>query len=536
MALQVRKAIKEDFEKLLKLVWFQKEPREKSGEFLEISQPLSKVARFYEWLRNVIDIKEEHLLRRNAIFRIIRREIVIEGKKNNLAYHLLKELIAGGYLASNAVLESEVKEYEAIIQKYQKLVRNFSFVEDKEKIDWWLSVASVEIDKKLSPDFYQKEKIISSIAFKGLKNLISNLPDNFSEKDFEVLLKLSILKIIFKYDLPVLRERLINSHLPNWNEVNDLENIGLEKLEELRIFIEKKIRDPYLVKVSRFVKRYALFFWLLDDSLNEALILSDNFEEFRSKVLNEDSFKAIVERSYFKRLKKSEEKLGRLTIRSIFFLLLTKTILALIFELPYDLYIEKRTDYTPLFVNIIFHPLFLGFLAYSFKLKKPQPDLATKGVEEMFFEVEKSEIVKPVKIMPPRSRKAENLLKFAWLVSFFVVFGLIVRILCYLNFNIVSIFFFIFFLTLVSYLGWRARNIVSEAMILKEKSTFLSLLVDFFSLPVIKMGERLSAGLPNLNVFIFLMDFIIESPFKAILKGLEEWFAFLKEKKEEIEI
>ncbi len=533
--LEIKPSIKQIFEKLLDFFWQKKFPQEKSGTFLEFSKPLSRVAKSYEWLRNIIDIKEEHLLRRNAIFRVLRREIILEGKRQNLALSLLKEMIAGGYVPEKSILEEEVFQYEQIIQKYLFLIEGLSVIEAKQEIDWWLSVASVEIDNKLSPRFYEQEKLISQLALARYKELVLNHPKDLSEKDLEVLLYLSVLKIIFKYDKAVLQERLLNYYLPNWNKVKDLSDISRQDIENVRLLIEDKISHPYLVKTNRFVKKYALVFWLLGDSLEEASLLSDSFEEFKQKILDKQNLGNIVERAYFKRLAKSKEKLSRLTVRSIIFLLLTKTILALIFELPYDIYVVRQTNFYPLMANILFHPFLLGVLALSFNKKKPQVDLAKESVWEMFFIAEKENLVLPKKIVPLRSQRMEESLKFFWAVSFFLVFGFIIWLLYQFDFNAVSIFFFLFFLTLVSYLGWRARNIVQEVVVVQEKASFLNSFLTFFSLPIIKIGERLSTSLPNLNVFIFLMDFVIETPFKALLKGLEEWFGFLKEKKEEIQ-
>ena len=46
---------------------------------LQVSELISKMAFFYEKIRNTVDYKEDHLLRKNAIARILKRQIVIEG-------------------------------------------------------------------------------------------------------------------------------------------------------------------------------------------------------------------------------------------------------------------------------------------------------------------------------------------------------------------------------------------------------------------------------------------------------------------------
>ena len=44
------------------------------------------------------------------------------------------------------------------------------------------------------------------------------------------------------------------------------------------------------------------------------------------------------------------------------------------------------------------------------------------------------------------------------------------------------------------------------------------------------MSEKFS----KINVFIFVLDFVIEAPFKSFMKITEEWMDYVHEKKEEI--
>ena len=81
---------------------------------------------YYEKIRNSVDYEEEHLLRKNAIERILRRQIIIEGvikesKSENIAKHLLAELIRAAYLPNNQIPESKIDEVSHVITKYIKL-------------------------------------------------------------------------------------------------------------------------------------------------------------------------------------------------------------------------------------------------------------------------------------------------------------------------------------------------------------------------------------------------------------------------------
>ena len=71
-------------------------------------------------------------------------------------------------------------------------------------------------------------------------------------------------------------------------------------------------------------------------------------------------------------------------------------------------------------------------------------------------------------------------------------------------------------------------------MIVEGKGNFFSPLFDMFFLPIIRVGRWISLRAPRVNIFLFFFDFIIEAPFKAAIKLIEGWLAFLREKKEEI--
>ena len=73
-----------------------------------------------------------------------------------------------------------------------------------------------------------------------------------------------------------------------------------------------------------------------------------------------------------------------------------------------------------------------------------------------------------------------------------------------------------------------------EMVVLKRKENFFTSILDFFFLPIVRMGYWLSMNLSKINIAVFLLDFVIEAPFKLVIKVFEQWFAFLREKKEEV--
>ena len=93
---------------------------------------------------------------------------------------------------------------------------------------------------------------------------------------------------------------------------------------------------------------------------------------------------------------------------------------------------------------------------------------------------------------------------------------------------------FIVFLTLVSFFGLRVRQLAKDLVVLDRRDNLLSVTIDFFSIPIVRAGRWLSVNFSKINVFVFVLDVIIEAPFKLIVDLFEDWFAYMREKREEI--
>lgn len=93
---------------------------------IKVSELVSRLSFVYEKVRNAVDYDEDHLLRKNAIARILKRQVIIEGvikevDAQNLSHHLLTELIRGGYLPNNEIPERKIYEIGNLLDKYIQL-------------------------------------------------------------------------------------------------------------------------------------------------------------------------------------------------------------------------------------------------------------------------------------------------------------------------------------------------------------------------------------------------------------------------------
>jgi lysylphosphatidylglycerol synthetase-like protein (DUF2156 family) len=128
----------------------------------------------------------------------------------------------------------------------------------------------------------------------------------------------------------------------------------------------------------------------------------------------------------------------------------------------------------------------------------------------------------------------ETIFSALWFLSILLVFGIIVSILTRLHFNYLSQAIFLFFIAVVSFLSYRIYQTANTYRVITKQNLFAPVL-DFFFVPVIRVGRRFTEGIAQINFILLLIDFIIEAPFKALVGFFEQWFSFLASKREELE-
>jgi len=156
---------------------FQRAKREAMQPKIKVNQALSSLALIYEKIRTAVDFRAEHLFRRVAIERILRRYL-LTGRRNTerLAYELIKELIWSRYLKNESVPVKKVARLSRIITKYcllkDKVLGRKNGVFDQQA-ELLLGLMATEIDELLV-DQSQDEAWIW-----GLSKNFSSLPDQF---------------------------------------------------------------------------------------------------------------------------------------------------------------------------------------------------------------------------------------------------------------------------------------------------------------------------------------------------------------------
>jgi len=531
--------------KLFKVIYEDQNKAEHEEEDIpriKVSELISKMSFYYEKIRNSVDYKEEYLLRKNAIMRILKRQLMIEGglladdfKGNMAAKHLLIELIRAAYLPNNKISENKIDEIAGVIEKYVKL-RKYSIEHGggdydgkNELTKWIITMASCDIEERLG------RSKIENLVINSLQDYLSeviHLRDNSEYKDEkEIQIYIAIQRLFLRFDNDLTSFVLFKYYNSNWR---DADNAYIEEVSKsiiaLRESINLQLEHPLSKQINKIVKRYSGYYSILIDTIsNNPVAVYDSIKS-DPKAFSRD-VKMICEKRY----KSAKSKLRRAAFRSMIYIFLTKSIFAVILEVPVSRWFGEEFNPVALGINITF-PALLLFVAYL--LTKLPSEANTKkiieGVNEIAFEgYERKD---PILMQKPAKRSIwlNAIFGIIYTFTFLVSTIFIIWTLDKVGFNWVSITIFLFFLAFVSFFNLRIRKNIKELIVIEQKESIINLLMDFFYIPIVAVGKWLSEKFARVNIFVFIMDFIIEAPFKIFVEIAEEWTKYVRERKEDI--
>lgn len=502
---------------------------------ISVSQTVSFAAFLYEKMRNAVEFREEHLIRRAAVERMLKRRMILNENGRDIAEPLIKELLWARYYENNTIGEEKIGEIQTIIDKYFFLRNEISAGRGKreqEKIaDFTLQIISCEIEENLNPPY--RLEAFTNYVFQILKPYVKPFNGDNSEKDIQVYI--AVERTFAHNDDPLITYHLLKLQIPEINRITwqSAEKV-LPRYYEAFQRIGRDLNHPLGFNVRNAIKKQIPPFLILRDIFQQN---TPNLEE----ILTDDAkLKYKVDEACRKRYDESSSRLKRTAVRSFIYILLTKVVIALLLEIPYDLYILKSLSYLPIAINVIFPPILMTLIILTVSV--PGDD-NTRRIYQLIKGIIDNDPDTPAAvgsgIIIGKASKSRSIIftslftlfyGFTWLLSF----GSIIYVLSILHFSVVSQAIFIFFVTLVTFFAFRVIQITQEYQVVSREGMF-STIGDFFFLPIIRVGQWLSGEvLQRFNFLIFFLDFIIEMPFKAIVEVFDEWIHFMRLKKEEI--
>jgi hypothetical protein len=558
--------INPDTKKLFQIIYSEKNKKVEVDDDvpkIKVSTLISRVAFFYEKVRNAVDYEEEHLLRKNAIARILRRQIIIEGvlietDGAKIAEHLLVELIRASYLSNNTIPETKIGEVAGLLEKYIRLKDTIAakinaglnlktditeakdLIAEKTKIgNWLLGLAACEIEEILSPNPVKQTVVDSlfSILHKNIK-LPADLP---YEKDLEIQIYLSIGRTFSKLDEDMLSFILFKYYNPGWSAISSGKNLAAAEdsqineiashVASLREKITGQLNHPLIRQLDHIVRVYSLYFSVLSETIE-----GDPAKVYNELQKGEKSFIALVRKVFNNKYLKAKSRLWRAALRGIIYIFLTKSIFVVLIEVPAIKFFNEPINPVSLGINIAFPAVLLFIIvALTRKPRENNTDKIINGVKEIAFVG--SEKKQPLMLRRPARRNwvKDGIFHLIYAASFCFSVFVIVWALNRINFNWVSIIIFLFFLAFVSFFSVLTTKGVKDLIIVDRRENIFTFLTDLFYMPIILVGRWLSSQFSKINVFIFLFDFIIEAPFKVLMEIAEDWTKYVRERRDNVE-
>lgn len=499
-----------------------------SEKKISVNILVSRLASYYEKIRTAMDYGTEETILRRAIERILKRKLVLETNSKSLAAGLVRELVWAGYFADSTVPESIIENVENSIRLYLRLrdiVAQKRLITGVDVNNYFIQLLSSDIDTILLPN--KEKEAMSNFMFHVLKDSVDIADDSKQTRDVQVFL--AIRKNFDKDDIAFLRYKMflqIFGKLTEDNFAKVVENFSSSFRE-----IEYQLSYPKKDRIFNHIKKNTPAFLIFYD------LLMHEKENIYSLVKNEDEFRKRIYEICRVRYKSVRNKVTTAIIRSFVFILVTKAAIALSLEGAFEKIVYHHVQWLTISLNIIIPPLLMIFVGLM--IQTPGDKNSHKifvDINKLLFD-ENPQIVSSNLSLRLKSKVKsvkDRVFSALWFLSIIFVFGIFVEILSRLHFNPLSQAVFIFFIAIISFLSYRIFQ-TANAYTVVRRPNILSPVVDFFFVPIIRVGRSFTEGIAQINFILIIVDFIIEAPFKGLVGFFEQWFSFLANKREELE-
>jgi hypothetical protein len=511
--------------------------KEVEGTNLKVSEVLGGLATLYEKIRTTVEYKGEHVLRRNAIERIIKRRIWQQGTivenidQVKIAKSLTKELIWARYLPNDTITKQTLHKTANVIGKYLYLLRNLDNIPQdlsRSKVRNWIwGVASSELEDTLDPS---NKELYINLMYDWFIDRFNWTDEGLTDHDKEIQIYLAIHRAHAKSDDSIMRYYLLLKEFPKWDSA-DKKRVDELVLSFPKIYeeIEKHLTYHGRLSLYRKVQKHSAAFDLFRE------IAQEEKTRLRSLILDREKFEEKIRSVCELKYRQIRKKVNTGIVRSIIYIFLTKVVIAMLVEIPYEVYFYGDVKYLPLGINIIFPPFMMWIIGMSTKIPGAKN---TNAIKVKLNSVSYSDQEKTVQNFSVLSKGRNNTLStiFAlfYLALFFIVFGGIAYLLTFIDYSLFGMIIFFFFLSLVVLFAYRVRYNAVQLRVASERETFFGQVMSYLMLPFLNFGVYLSKGLAKINFLSVILDFIIEAPLKSIIEVFEEWTSFIREKREEI--
>jgi len=498
----------------------QKREMEERADKVHVVGAGGLVTAAYEQLRNAAEYADEHLLLQKAIKRFYKRMFLTQSAEfiAKSADELVTELTFAEYLPNDSVTEDTVQEVNRLTAAYHHVytqIQSSRTVASSRGDTWAIDVLSVEV-ARLFRDTSVKEAFVQ-FAFDHFKQTtdLAALFGGIAPVDADPALYVAVHRALVKSDLAIVRAALLR----RYNQApSDFAAYCSVNAEINRLF-ESETTD----KLTRYVDRQGAPLRILVRMLESGTNISEMLPR-------KNRFLSAYEEQINTEYKSINKRINRGIIKSVIFLIITKVLIGLAIEIPYDFAVAGGIIWESLLINLFSPPIYMVLLRAT--LSTPSEANTARLVsqaDEMFYGATSRQISR---VSGSTFGAGYN---FIYATIFLVVFTSVSWILMtYFSFAIPHLVVFFIFLSGASFLGFRLSRMIREVESVDSQQNGVTVLRDFFYMPFVVVGRWMSEKYAQVNFVSMILDMVIELPLKSLLRMIRQWSSFISSKKDQL--
>lgn len=253
-------------------------------------------------------------------------------------------------------------------------------------------------------------------------------------------------------------------------------------------------------------------------------------EDLDTQLASRDKFLSAYEAQIETTYTAVGKKIRKGIIKSVIFLFITKTLIGLLIEVPYDILIHGSIIWLPLVINLFFPPLYMILLSNTLLLPgRANTEALIDKVEALLYGTSDKAV-----ISRRRSGTYGWPYRIAYALFILAVVGSAIWGLYSLGFSPLHLGIFLIFLSTASFLGFSLSRLVREVEAIDGYQGGVTMIRDFLYMPFVIIGRWISEKYAKINLVAQILDMVIELPLKTILRLIRQWGAFISSKKDEL--
>ncbi|MFH1971134.1 MAG: hypothetical protein ABIJ05_01990 [Patescibacteria group bacterium] len=522
------------------------EEEKTQGPYIHVDEIASKVAHFYENIRAVIDWKEEHLLRRTAIERNLKRRLMYEisGVRlintlnvDQLSESLALELIRGGHFPNDRIPRAKILEVKDILERYIYILENnplsgkASNLKIKDRVNffnWVIEIAACEIEELLIPPLKEMVLInfMSEVMFRKIQ-IDPSIKISDDEKFIQIYIASQL--TLFRLDKSIVLYRLIKLKYPRWIKTSKedmdflTENVIKIKEDVEKDFEHQLSNDFYIA-----CEEYDTLFLIICDVFER--LSKEGQSNFSDEMSNWKKFAEKVVDVYNIRSASLKSRLFKMATFSTLSVLISSAVSLYIVEVPIAKILYGRFMPLAMLVDILL-PTLLMFILVS--LVKPPGE---KNLENLLIQLRKIVYKNDeFEFYEIRAKKKIGFLLRLFVTIFYLLaagisLGVIFWIFYLAKVPIASVYIDTINVAVIVSAALLIRQ-KSKELLVEEKSTFWEFILDTMSVPIGKIGQWVSEKWKEYNIVSVFFTVLVDMPFQTIVDVVENLSLFIKDKK-----